>query len=84
MIKFTVNNKGFEGLWDTGSMISLDSYEWVKNEFLNIKIETLDSFLGTKASDLKIRAAKYQTRRREIVTFNFYIKDNSIYPDYRS
>ena len=36
IINFTLNNKKFEELCDTGSMISLVNLDWLQNEFKNI------------------------------------------------
>ena len=35
LVKFDIDSKPCEGLWDTGSMVSLVSSEWLGNNFLN-------------------------------------------------
>ena len=43
MINFSLNNKNFEGLWDTGSMISLVNLYWLKTEFSDIQIDSIEN-----------------------------------------
>ena len=43
MINFTLNDKNFEGLWDTGSMISLVNLDWLKTEFNDIQIDSIEN-----------------------------------------
>ena len=38
MINFTLNDKNFEGLWDTGSMISLVNLDWLKTKLMISKL----------------------------------------------
>ena len=50
MINFTLNDKNlWEGLWDTGSMVSLVNLDWVKTEFNDIQIDSIESFVGDKS-----------------------------------
>jgi len=54
LIKFNLNNESFEGLWDTGSMISLLSADFVNHNFPNVKMKSIEEFLQSKESiDLK-------------------------------
>ena len=55
-------------------MISLISREWLRKQFQDMKNNSLESFLGTKATDLKIKAANNtEVDIYWIVTFNFCI-----------
>ena len=38
MINFTLNDKNFEGLWDTGSIISLVNLDWLKTKLMISKL----------------------------------------------
>ena len=38
---FNLSNKNFEGVWDTGSMISLVNLHWLKTEFNDIQIDSM-------------------------------------------
>ena len=76
LIKFIVNDKEFERLWDTSSMISLISRDWLRKQFKDTKINSSEFFLGTKATDLKIKAADNTKIDIDgIVTFNFCISN---------
>ena len=46
MINFTLNHINFEGLWDTGSMISLVNLYWLKAEFIDIKTDSIEKLVG--------------------------------------
>ena len=54
MINFSLNNKNFEGLWDTGSMISLVNLYWLKTEFNDIQIDSIEKF---NSPNLTLRTA---------------------------
>ena len=41
-LKFLLNNKNVEGLWDTGAMVSLLEEAFVGEHFPDVKIQTLD------------------------------------------
>ena len=72
MINFCVGGETVEGFWDTESIISLISKEWLNKQFHNMKIEPLGIFLDTKTSDIKFRAADNNELDMEgIVTFIF-------------
>ena len=45
-INFTLNDKNFERLWDTGSMISLVTLDWLKTEFNGIQIYSIEKPFG--------------------------------------
>lgn len=76
LIKFIVNDKEFEGLWDTSTMINLISEEWLRKQFKDMKINLLQPFLGTKVTDLKIKAANNtEVDTDGIVRFNFCISN---------
>ena len=57
MINFSLNNKNFEGLRDTGSMISLVNLYWLKTEFNDIQIDSIEKFVGDKSPNLTLRTA---------------------------
>ena len=42
MINFTLNDKNFKGLWDTGSMIGLVNVDWLKTGFNDIQIDSIE------------------------------------------
>ena len=48
MINFTLNDKNFEGLRDTGSMVNLVNVDWLKTEFHDIQIDSIEEFVGNK------------------------------------
>ena len=58
MIKCWVDEKNVEELWDTGSMISIMSKEWLTKEFQTRKAESVDKYFGTTTSGIKLRATK--------------------------
>ena len=55
-MNFSLNNKNF-GLWDTGSMISLVNLYWLKTEFSDIQIDSIEKFVGDKSPNLTLRTA---------------------------
>ena len=57
MINFTLNNKNFEGLWNTGSMLSLVNLDWLKTKFNNIQIDSIEKFVGEKSPNVTLRTA---------------------------
>ena len=74
MINFTLNDKNFEGLWDTGSMISLVNLDWLKTEFNDIQIDSIEKFVGEKSPNLTLRTANNtEMKIIGIVTFHFSI-----------
>ena len=54
LLKCMLDEKKFEVLWDTGSMISMVDREWVRKNFPNKKIYSVSEFLE---EDLCVRAA---------------------------
>ena len=74
MTNFTLNDKNFEGLWDTGSMISLVNLDWLKTEFNDIQIDSIEKFVGEKSPNLTLRTANNtEMKIIGIVTFHFSI-----------
>ena len=74
IINFNLNGKNFEGLWDTGSMISLLDIDFLKKEFGDIKIESVENFIGEKAPKLTLRTANHSKMDIVgVVTFDFEI-----------
>ena len=57
MINFTLNDKNFEGLWDTGSMISLVNLDWLKTKFNDIQIDSIEKFVEDKSPNLTLKTA---------------------------
>ena len=73
-INFTLNNKNFEGQWDTGSMISLVNLDWQRTEFSNIRIDSIEKFVGDKLPNLNLRTVNNtEMKIIGIVTFDFNI-----------
>ena len=57
-LKFLLNNKNIEGLWDTGAMVSLLNKLFVLENFPDAKIESIAEFLGEEdVNDLKLTVA---------------------------
>ena len=74
MINFTLGDKNFEGLWDTGSMISLVNLDWLKTQFNNIQIDSIEKFVGDKSPNLTLRTSNNtEMNVLAIVTFDFSI-----------
>ena len=74
MINFTLNDKNFERLWDTSSMISLVNLDWLKTEFNGIQIYSIENLLGDKSPNLTLRTAdNTEMKMIGIVTFDFSI-----------
>ena len=72
MINFTLDDKNFEGLWDTGSMISLVNLDWLKTQFNNIQIDSIEKFVGDKSLNLTLRTSNNtEMNVLAIVTFDF-------------
>ena len=55
ILKCLLDNKFFEVLWDTGSMISLVDKDWVEEHFPEKKIYSVDEFLENEC--LHVQAA---------------------------
>ena len=56
VLNYTLNKKSYQGLWDTGSMISLINKEWLNQEFPETKIQSFDSFIGTQEGRFSLKA----------------------------
>ena len=54
MMNFWVNGQKYQGLWDTGSMVSLVNCKWVENEIPDLEILPLSEFSDTP---ITLRAA---------------------------
>ena len=71
MINFTLNDKNFEGLWNTSS-ISLVNLDRPKTEFNDIQIDSIEKFVGDKSLNLTLRTANNtEMKIIGIVTFDF-------------
>ena len=57
MTNFILNDKNFEGLWDTSNMIILVNLDWLKTEFNDIQIDSIEKFAGDKSQNLTLRTA---------------------------
>ena len=55
MLTCSLDGEKYEVLWDTGSMISLVDRRWLKKNFPDKKIISVDEFLGNE--ELHVRAA---------------------------
>ena len=70
LIKHKLNNKNFKSLWDAGSIISLMNKDWLNNEFCNIAIQPVETFIG-EGSDISLKAASNAEVNIEgVVTLN--------------
>ena len=82
MINFTLDNKNFEGLWDTGSMISLVNLDWLRTEFNNIQIDSIEKFVGDKLPNLTLKTVNNtEMKTIGIVTFDFNIPNLKTKPN---
>ena len=71
MTNFTLNDKNFEGLWNTSS-ISLVNLDRPKTEFNDIQIDSIEKFVGDKSLNLTLRTANNtEMKIIGIVTFDF-------------
>ena len=57
MINFILIDKNFEGLWDTGSMISPLNLDWLKTEVNDIQINSVEEFVGDKSPNSSLKTA---------------------------
>ena len=48
VLDYALNKKPNQGLWDTGSMISLMKRKWFNQEFPETEIHSIDSVIGTQ------------------------------------
>ena len=48
VLDYALNNKSNQGLWDTGSMISLMKRKWFNQEFPKTEIHSINSVIGTQ------------------------------------
>ena len=82
MINFTLDDKNFEGLWDTGSMISLVNLDWQRTEFNNIRIDSIEKFVGDKLPNLTLKTVNNtEMKTIRIVTFDFNIPNLKTKPN---
>ena len=71
MTNFTLNDKNFEGLWNTSS-ISLVNLDRPKTEFNDIQIDSIEKFVGDKSLNLTLRTPNNtEMKIIGIVTFDF-------------
>ena len=76
VIKCWLNQRQCEGLWDTGSMISLMNKRVVEEKFPNVKIHSVEEFLGT---GLKLSAANQtELQIAGIVLMDFGVEKSDI------
>ena len=71
MTNFTLNVRNFEGLWDTGSMISFVNLNWLKTEFNEIQTDSIEKFVRDKSPNLTSRTAN-NTEMKIIGKVTFY------------
>lgn len=57
MLNFSIQGKNFQGLYDTGSMVSLISFDWLKTEFPEAQIYPVDEFCSENNVAVSLRAA---------------------------
>jgi len=73
LIQFYLDGKKFEGLWDTGSMISLLDYNFVKTNFPNAEIKSTSEFLEDSETLDLIAANNTKVDLEGVVLLNFGI-----------
>ena len=79
VLNYTLNNKLCQGLWDTGSMISLINNKWLSEEFPDTEIHSIDSFIGTQEGQFSLKAANNtDISIIGVSLFDFGIPDNKI------
>ena len=67
-----LDGKECDGLWDTGSMVSLVGRKWLQQKFPGIKVYSVSEFLEEK---LSVRAANSTVVEYDgVVLFNFNLK----------
>ena len=82
MINFTLKNKNFERLWDTGSMISLVNLDWQRTEFNNIRVDSIEKSVGDKLPNLTLKTVNNtEMKTIGIVTFGFNIPNLKTKPN---
>lgn len=57
LVKFLLNGKYEEGLWDTGAMISLLYSGFLREHFPDVPIQTVAEFFGEEEKEIKLTAA---------------------------
>ena len=77
LVNYSLNDKMFEGLWDTGSMISLISKTWLDFEFPKQTVYPIESFIGAGEGEFSLKAANNSEIDIEgIVLFDFGISNH--------
>ena len=72
-LKFLLNNKNVEGLWDTGAMVSLLEETFVGEHFPDAKIQTIAEFLGKEELKLTV-ANKKEMNVTGVVVLEFGVE----------
>ena len=72
LLKFYLDKKETEGLWDTGAMISLLNRDYVENNFPESKILTIEEFMNDEKLILTT-ANKQEMKVSGVVVLNFSI-----------
>ena len=77
LVNYSLNDKMFGGLWDTGSMISLISKTWLDFEFPKQSVYPIESFIGAGEGQFSLKAANNSEIYIEgIVLFDFGISNH--------
>ena len=75
LVKFSLDGKDEEGLWDTGAMISLLYSGFLAKNYPDVPIQTVAEFLGEEEKDIVLTAAnKTQLNVKGVAVLNFGIK----------
>lgn len=56
LVQFSLEGRNFEGLWDTGSMVSWFDSQFMNRNFPDVKIESVAEFVG-EGEPLSLKAA---------------------------
>ena len=76
VVKIWLNDNEVEGLWDTGSMISLINKDLLQEKFPDLKIHSVDEFMG---AELKLSAANQTELQIEgIALLDFGVEESEV------
>ena len=77
LVKFLLNGKYEEGLWDTGAMISLLNSAFLRKHYPDVPIQTVAEFLGENEKGLVLTAAnKSELNVKGVAVLNFGTEQN--------
>lgn len=77
LVKFFLDGKFLDGLWDTGAMVSLLSAKYLQENFPDVTIQTVAEFLGEGEKEISLTAAnKGELKVKGVAVLNFGINDD--------